>query len=211
MPLARAEPLVGAGAAPPGEPGWNAVRPPAKISDSGPDEAPGRLTVAMRCKPSLHLPTGHHRGLRVIMKRALLVIDVQNEYFAGRPAADHPPARPPRQHPARDGLRDRRRPAGRGRPAHLHAAGDALLQAGDPRLGAAPGGGLASARPLDREEPPRQLHRHGPGRVAARAGARYRDGRRVHDPHVLRHHRAPGGAPGPEGRVPLRRDGDPRR
>src|SRR4051812_40391743 len=83
LPLGRAEPLVGAGAAPSGELAWNAARPPAKISDSGSDEPSGRLTVFMRCKPGLHLPTGHHRGSRVIMKRALLVIDVQNEYFPG--------------------------------------------------------------------------------------------------------------------------------
>ena len=145
------------------------------------------------------------------MKRALLVIDVQNEYFTG--------GQLPITHPH----------------AHLDnilRVMDAATDAGVPVVvvqhtftqpempffkRGTPGWELhpeVASRPRDHwieKNLPGSFTGTGPGGVAARAGDRHGDGRRVHDPHVLRHHRAAGGAPGPEGRVPQRRDGDPRR
>ena len=106
------------------------------------------------------------------MKRALLVIDVQNEYFpGGQLPITHPHAHLDNILRVMDSATDA------GLPVvvvqHTFTQPEMpFFKRGTPGLGAAPGGGLASARPLDREEPPRQLHRHGPGRVVcASAGS----------------------------------------
>jgi hypothetical protein len=68
-----------------------------------------------------------------------------------RPAPDHTPARPPRQHLAGDGRREGRSGAGRGHSKHVRTAAGAVHRAGDYRVGTAQGRGIAAARPPGRE------------------------------------------------------------
>src|SRR4051794_27652624 len=163
--------------------------------------------VAMRCKPSLHLPTGHQRGLRVTMKRALLVIDVQNEYFPG--------GQLPITHPH----------------AHLDnilRVMDAATEAGLPVVvvqhtfmrpekpffkRGTPGWELhpeVASRPRDH-----WIETNLPGSFTGTGLEGWLRERGLdtvtiagYMTHMCCDTTAPGGAPGPEGRVPLRRDGD---
>ena len=72
-------------------------------------------------------------------KRALIVIDVQNEYFDGAlPISDPPTATSLGEHRPGDGCRHRRRRAGDRRAARRQRPRGGDLQRGQPRLGAPP-------------------------------------------------------------------------
>ena len=137
-----------------------------RFPNSGPDEAQaGPPPVSpLRWKPSLHLPPGHHRGLRVTMKRALLVIDVQNEYFTGA-TADHLSAR----HldnilRVMDAAPSAACPSwSSSTPSHRRTC---PFSSGGPTPGSSTRGGLPSERPLAIEKTLPGALRHQPGGLA---------------------------------------------
>ena len=142
------------------------------------------------------------------MKRALLVIDVQNEYFTGA-LPDHPPGGP-----------SRARSCGRWTPRRSRGCPSWSSSTPSPHPTSRSSGEGPTAGSCTPRSPPvrdshwiekdaaRQLHRHRPGRVAPRPRDRHGLGLRLHDPHVLRHDRTAGRAPGLPRRVPERRDRD---
>ena len=139
-------------------------------------------------------------------KRALIVIDVQNEYFDGAlPISDPPPRRVSR---TSGGRWTPPRRAGVPVIVVRHGATDPDardLPRGLARMGAASGDRAAPARPPDREDAARLVHGHAARRRPRRRRHRHGRDHRLHDAHVRRHDRAPGRPPRSGRRDPQRR------
>ena len=140
-------------------------------------------------------------------KRALIVIDVQNEYFDGAlPITD-----PPREQSLENIGRAMEAATAAGVPVIVvrHGTDDpseGIFLEGLARLGAAPRDRAPPARLPDRQDAARLVHRHGARQRARGRGRRHGRDHGLHDAHVRRHDLAPGGAPRPGGRDPQRRD-----
>ena len=138
------------------------------------------------------------------MKRALLVIDVQNEYFTGMLPITHPVGHLGKILEVMDAS------AGRVPTVviqHRMLEEDKpFFQKGKPGWELHP---EVEGRPRDlriEKTLPGSFTGTGTRELAAGAGHRYRDHCRLHDAHVLRHDRATGRSPGLRRRVPERRD-----
>ena len=100
------------------------------------------------------------------MSRALLVIDVQNEYFTGALPITHPAGHLEQILRVMDAAQT---PHSHGRdPAHVHAARQAVFSEGNSGMAASSRGGQATAGRALREEPSGELHQDRARGLAAR-------------------------------------------